>query len=582
MRRDDAGIPAGLLLRAADGGLDLQLQRNDDLVAPGAKVVFVGGQAGERRSERPLRATAFKGSVTGEGDSDVRVTVEGRKVRGYVRRQSDVVVVEPSDGTATESHLLAAADDVIAAADPVSCGNDDATGAPTTTPRTTRAAAVPAGSALKFLDVSVVVDAQMWARLGNASVDAVQAVFNQVDGIYRREFGIAVQLRQVVVYTDAAAQPFATTGTDLGAVLSRLSLARQNDAAHLLSAGDVTHMFLGSDLGGAVGLAWVGGVCHRSWGASVTEVAGEVGYLTTIALAHELGHTLGAWHDGQPGSACEGVAKGQVMWPVLYSAMSDTFSTCSHEMMADNIAVASCLEDSIPVNCGNGVLDEGEECDDGNTAGGDCCRMNCTLDLPGVRCGDSGDACFDRVCDGGGSCSLEPNSAACDTGDACSLGRCEEGECRPTGEAPAFQSVVAQFRVDASGMLSGATLSATAPLAEGVASSLADAGLQVRVQVGGASIYQQYLPAGAWSDKGNGTYLYKAPSAVPGTIRKAKVVFSPAAGVATYRLQMATPNQAMAAEAPYVFLLAGGEADGQCSAGTPSSCTARGSKFVCQ
>ena len=31
-----------------------------------------------------------------------------------------------------------------------------------------------------------------------------------------------------------------------------------------------------------------------------------------------------------------------------------------------------------PVTCGNGLLDPGEECDDGNTSGGDGCAADCT------------------------------------------------------------------------------------------------------------------------------------------------------------------------------------------------------------
>jgi cysteine-rich repeat protein len=56
--------------------------------------------------------------------------------------------------------------------------------------------------------------------------------------------------------------------------------------------------------------------------------------------------------------------------------------------------------------CGNGVADRGEPCDDGNTALGDGCRPNCTLE----RCGD-GIVDPDEVCDEGGvvanGCSAE-------------------------------------------------------------------------------------------------------------------------------------------------------------------------------
>src|SRR5690606_18060760 len=32
----------------------------------------------------------------------------------------------------------------------------------------------------------------------------------------------------------------------------------------------------------------------------------------------------------------------------------------------------------MPLNCGNGILDDGEECDDGNTVDGDGCDKYCT------------------------------------------------------------------------------------------------------------------------------------------------------------------------------------------------------------
>src|SRR5437879_6380356 len=39
---------------------------------------------------------------------------------------------------------------------------------------------------------------------------------------------------------------------------------------------------------------------------------------------------------------------------------------------------------SVPTTCGNGFLDPGEECDDGNTSNGDSCFNNCKK----PACGD--------------------------------------------------------------------------------------------------------------------------------------------------------------------------------------------------
>src|SRR5207244_12755882 len=50
--------------------------------------------------------------------------------------------------------------------------------------------------------------------------------------------------------------------------------------------------------------------------------------------------------------------------------------------------------------CGNGVLDLGEQCDDGNLVAGDCCSPTCEL-VPADTACDEGNVCTTNgVCDG--------------------------------------------------------------------------------------------------------------------------------------------------------------------------------------
>jgi MYXO-CTERM domain-containing protein len=60
--------------------------------------------------------------------------------------------------------------------------------------------------------------------------------------------------------------------------------------------------------------------------------------------------------------------------------------------------------------CGNGQLDDGEQCDDGNTTDGDGCSAACQNETPGGGSG-SGDDDGDGSKPGGGCCSTSGNPA---------------------------------------------------------------------------------------------------------------------------------------------------------------------------
>ena len=82
-----------------------------------------------------------------------------------------------------------------------------------------------------------------------------------------------------------------------------------------------------------------------------------------------------------------------------------------------------------PSSCGNGIVDAGEQCDDGNRANGDCCSGICQFEPAGTVCPSDGNPCSDDVCNGAGACGVA-NAAACNDGvfcngaDTCSGGAC--------------------------------------------------------------------------------------------------------------------------------------------------------------
>ena len=80
--------------------------------------------------------------------------------------------------------------------------------------------------------------------------------------------------------------------------------------------------------------------------------------------------------------------------------------------------------------CGNGVVDLGEQCDDGNLAAGDCCSPTCQFEPAGQACANN--PCISgSTCDGAAACvGGAPNTLPCNDGNACTTAdTCAGGVC---------------------------------------------------------------------------------------------------------------------------------------------------------
>jgi len=87
------------------------------------------------------------------------------------------------------------------------------------------------------------------------------------------------------------------------------------------------------------------------------------------------------------------------------------------------------LHISLGTTCGNGVAEDGEDCD-----GGECCTPDCTFAEAGTPCGDAAETDCDGadVCDGFGVCDANTadDGTSCDDGDDCStVDACVAGVC---------------------------------------------------------------------------------------------------------------------------------------------------------
>ena len=134
---------------------------------------------------------------------------------------------------------------------------------------------------------------------------------------------------------------------------------------------------------------------------------------------------------------------------ILYFSGSDT--NVAGPMIDDVVIPASDCQAS---TCGNGTLEQGEACDDGNTASGDGCSSDCTQVEVGYTCPTAGQACVATCGDG-----IKTGTEGCDdgnttAGDGCSPTCTVEPnyECSVTPPATASMCFCAQgYAPDPSG-----------------------------------------------------------------------------------------------------------------------------------
>jgi cysteine-rich repeat protein len=188
----------------------------------------------------------------------------------------------------------------------------------------------------------------------------------------------------------------------------------------------------------------------------------------------------------------------------------------------------------LPV-CGDGTVTFPEECDDGNTTGGDCCSPTCTYEAADTPCPDDGSLCTDDMCDGAGVC--QHPAITCDDGDPCTADSCNPATGCVFADPPAAAKpkvVMAKLGEPAGDdkLFFKGEVILVHPFAPPL-DPVSNGARVVLTDSEGGSILDVTLPGGlydavlrvGWTVKGNGTkwtYDNKSP-APPGGIVKIKV-----------------------------------------------------------
>ncbi|MDO8527988.1 MAG: DUF4215 domain-containing protein [Deltaproteobacteria bacterium] len=164
----------------------------------------------------------------------------------------------------------------------------------------------------------------------------------------------------------------------------------------------------------------------RSWDCTADEGfavvdARDVDISTCKAIEDDLESTTFESSCDQQGNGAK-ISESQSLPPSASSNESPPAPECA----ADNpcpskgqICVeGTCVAEEVRATCGNGAVEEGEQCDDGNTIDGDCCNATCQFETNESACDDENSCTLIDQCNGEGLCTS--------SGSPCANGSLEE------------------------------------------------------------------------------------------------------------------------------------------------------------
>ncbi|XP_007478298.2 disintegrin and metalloproteinase domain-containing protein 12 isoform X1 [Monodelphis domestica] len=415
--------PVGLSFRIEVDGQELiiHLERNEGLLAGNFTAThYRGDGTGVCLAQNYTGHCYYHGHVQGHPDWTVSLsTCSG--LRGLILLGSQAYILEPLKGAAGK-HKFQPAETLKPAWG--SCGQQQLNGSGRTvdgaqwSPHAfTRRHKRETLKTTKYVELVIVADNREFQRQGK-DVEKVKQrlieIANHVDKFYR-PLNIRIVLVGVEVWNDIdkcsiSQDPFTSLHEFLDWRKMKLLPRKPHDNAQLVSGV----YFQGT----TIGMAPIMSMCTAEQSGGVVMDHSDSPLGAAVTLAHELGHNLGMNHDTlERGCHCQSTTDkgGCIMNPSTGYPFPMMFSSCSKRDLETSLqkGMGMCLfnlpnikESFGGQKCGNGYVEEGEECDCGepDECTNPCCNATtCTLKPEAV--------CAHGLCCE--NCQLKPAGTAC-------------------------------------------------------------------------------------------------------------------------------------------------------------------------
>lgn len=276
------------------------------------------------------------------------------------------------------------------------------------------------------ISIGVAVDAGFYQSFGNEMVlrSYIANMFATMNAITLQQFNVYFTVVDIVIYTEVGSNTpvwnrkpgsVAKCGTTIDQTLNEFSAWRNSAQKNKNSLWTLLTNCFPSP--GTIGLSWINTLCDTYYSTSVVSKTAT----TWLTGLHEIGHTLAAQHTFQLGQGKTGsimdygnnAFKGDIQFADIYTK-SQICGSFTRAKTVKNIT-PFCMA-PYSVKCGNGIVEQGEECDDTTS----CC-VNCKL-APNTQCSGNSGCCSD-------SCKFLPTITTCGKTGYCSNGMCSESMC---------------------------------------------------------------------------------------------------------------------------------------------------------